>query len=702
MLTHTELRVHGVSGTPPREMLYTDPVTLDPRTEHTRVYRRRPPDRTDDAEGVTHHFEAEAFHWGSLTTGHWLTAFWILLGPFAFANVAGWMTSRPNRLTHAAVRLVGLALTCLFVLQLGYLFVEVIPALAPGSWRRVVLLMSVPAYAGSWVVGVVVLLSTQTHFNPFTPSQRLRLSLSPWRRHLLPPRLWDRPDLAEGMGQWDDPAGSSITSAVLWREHAVLHRIRRLHLTAGIGAMVALIASGLAVEWLRWLAIALAAMAIGLTVLTTTSPRSRVVQVLTAWAPLVALAALAASYWLLLSSPAPPTPWPGIHVTTFVAALALGATALAATTAGLLSLGALVVGGLFGASLGVGAGLIGERYAGLDQLTDNGAGWVAVAMLLLVVTMAITVLFLMLHGDPLPTRGRALAMLRRVTTRGQTVMTVAAMFGLVAGIIAFATGCMDQCSPATLTTPQRGSPVYPLATWLLAVAVAAAALVVWRVRRWPSLLVAMVGGTLVWLFAQGRLPTARFAGFEIDYSDLVDLAKVLVVVLPVTLVVRSILGSIRRGTSNRQVGILWDVASMWPRWFHPLAPPSYGPKVIESLADRLRTSPPDILEAHSQGSVIAALAVERLEQPADLALLTYGSPLEILYRRMFPSVGVDDLIVRVQEKLSGDWVNLWRDTDPLGGAPLGLGDRDVRVRDGSGHSAYEPTSDFVGARHVLV
>ncbi|HEX9762095.1 MAG TPA: hypothetical protein VGA97_03250, partial [Acidimicrobiia bacterium] len=108
MRRHTELRVHGVSGTPPRDMLYTDPVTSDPETEHTRVYRRRPLDVTEDPTGETHLFDAVAFHWGSLTTGHWLTAFWIRLGPFAFANVAGWMASRRGRWQIATIRLAGL------------------------------------------------------------------------------------------------------------------------------------------------------------------------------------------------------------------------------------------------------------------------------------------------------------------------------------------------------------------------------------------------------------------------------------------------------------------------------------------------------------------------------------------------------------------------------------------------------------------
>ena len=174
------------------------------------------------------------------------------------------------------------------------------------------------------------------------------------------------------------------------------------------------------------------------------------------------------------------------------------------------------------------------------------------------------------------------------------------------------------------------------------------------------------------------------------------------VILPTLLIARSMLGSIRRGTSNRQVGIMWDVASMWPRWFHPLAPPAYGPMVIKDLAHRLVIDPPDLLEAHSQGSVISAVAISQMEEEPGFSLITYGSPIGMLYRPLFPSAGIDDLVHYVDGRLDGHWVNLWRDTDPIGGKPAGLGERDIPVRDGVGHSDYEASSDFTEARHRLV
>ena len=120
---YDELRLHGMSGTPPRELLYTEPVTYDRSNSNTKVWET---DRDDLPESE---FRVKAFHWGSLTSGSKITAFWILLSPFVFANVAGWMVddvdeTRPSRWQVAMIRLAGLGLTALFVSQLAVVFVD--------------------------------------------------------------------------------------------------------------------------------------------------------------------------------------------------------------------------------------------------------------------------------------------------------------------------------------------------------------------------------------------------------------------------------------------------------------------------------------------------------------------------------------------------------------------------------------------------
>jgi hypothetical protein len=677
-------------------MLYTDPVSSDPATEHTRVFRRRPADRTTDANGVDHDFEATAFHWGGLTTGHWLTAFWILLGPFAFANVAGWMTTRNTRIAHTAIRLAGLSLTALFVVQLGYLFVEVAPALAPEPWRRATILISFPVYLILFVVGIVMWLSTQSHFHGFGWSQRLRLTMG-WRRSdLLPPRYWVNTSLAGS--QWDDPAGAHLDAPEMWGEHAILHRLRRIHLAGGVGVMTALMGAGTDMNWLRWIALLTAVLSMALIVLTGTNPRSRLVQSLTAWSPIIAITGWAVGYGSLFGG-VPSAPWPGLHETTFAVALALGATGVAVITAGWVSLGVVVVGTLFGSSLGAGIGFIAEKLARIDYLTNNGGGWVAVAMLFLVLTLGLTATLASFGPDPTPKDRTVMTMLRRVTGRAPLLFAVAGLYGIVAGAVAFYVGCRNGCSPESLASPPPESPAHQAFLILFGALVVLVVVRTFPIKPKTAVLIGLVGGGFLWAFDAGRLPVIGFGRVGIHPNDPVELAKAFILVLPATLVLRSLIGSFRSGTSNRQVGILWDVASMWPRWFHPLAPPAYGPKVITALGDTLETSPPRLLEAHSQGSAIAVLTLDQIDQPGELALITYGSPLGHLYEPLFPETGVRDLISRVEDKVA--WVNLWRDDDPVGGDPLGLSSGDVLATDGEGHSGYEVTSAFREARHRL-
>jgi hypothetical protein len=677
-------------------MLSTDPITNDPATEHARVFMRRPPDETTDEDGFTRRYEAEAFHWGGLTTGHWLTALWILLGPFAFANVAGWMVTRRTRWAHAAIRLGGVALTCLFVAQLGYLFLEVIPALAPPDWRRSVVIASISAYVLVFVVGVVMFLSTQSHFHGFGWRQRLALTMSPLVRHLLPPKFWDRPEQAGD--QWSDPAGDPITSPRLWDEHAIVHRIRRLHLAAGLGVIIAIVASGLDSQAWKRVALFAALLVAVLVIFTTTHPRAGWVRSLTAWLPLMLAAGLVGAITVLPASGIPPAPWPGIHETTLMVALALGATGLAALVGGWVSLGAIVMATLFGASLGTGLGLLGERQTGSSQLTQNGAGWVAVAMLLLVLTVLTVAVGLTFMGGPVRRADGVMGLLRRVTDRGTILFVVAAAYGIAVGALAFWVGCSGGCSPGSLSPPERGSLAYPITMAVFAVLVVLIAVRSWVLHRGVSVVVGIVGLGFVWLFASELLPTTRVAGWDVDFNDLVDLSKIVIIVLPVLLVLRSMLGSLRSGVGNRHVGILWDIASIWPRWFHPMAPPAYGPKVVESLCKHLSAHSPDLIEAHSQGSVIAAVTLSQMEGQVRSSLITYGSPIGILYSRFFPTAGVEALIAGVRERIR--WINLWRDTDPIGG-PMGLGDGDVPVLDGYGHSGYEMSKEFRDARHLL-
>jgi hypothetical protein len=100
--------------------------------------------------------------------------------------------------------------------------------------------------------------------------------------------------------------------------------------------------------------------------------------------------------------------------------------------------------------------------------------------------------------------------------------------------------------------------------------------------------------------------------------------------------------------------------------------------------------------------VIAVVTLSQMPDPGGIRLITYGSPLGLLYQPLFPRAGVPEMIGEVRQELGGEWLNLWRPTDPLGGAPIGLEGGDKEVADSTGHSGYELSSGFREARHELV
>ncbi|MGC4820138.1 hypothetical protein [Micromonospora sp. DT63] len=124
---------------------------------------------------------------------------------------------------------------------------------------------------------------------------------------------------------------------------------------------------------------------------------------------------------------------------------------------------------------------------------------------------------------------------------------------------------------------------------------------------------------------------------------------------------------------RRYVGILWDLGTFWPRAAHPFAPPSYADRAVPELTDRIvqltERHAGVLLCGHSHGSALLALAVLRLPPAARrrVALLTYGSPLGRLYARLFPAYLDDKTLREVGERVGWRWLNLWRDTDPVGG-----------------------------------
>ncbi len=155
---------------------------------------------------------------------------------------------------------------------------------------------------------------------------------------------------------------------------------------------------------------------------------------------------------------------------------------------------------------------------------------------------------------------------------------------------------------------------------------------------------------------------------------------------------------------RRAVGVIWDLATFWPRAAHPLAPPCYAERIVPEITKRVLWAHQVsgdrqvVLSGHSQGSLVLVAVAARLEHLERVRLITYGSQIRALYGRVFPAVFGSHVVGYVSttgpallgeaepdlhteqvppraappESLRGrlaspaHWVNLFRRTDPLG------------------------------------
>jgi len=712
-------------------MLYTDPDLLDPPTverRYTHVYQK--PDRDQG-------YDVQGFHWGGLTAGDWKTVFWILLAPFALANVAGWTTKSNNRWAVALVRVASLSLTALLVSQavialvlIPYLwFQKEVDSASQGLGK----LAAIALFA--ILIGLFLLLvraSTQSHFKQLTAQDQFRLLLTPMTTAMLPPPNAGSYEKTPTSAQWDDPAGTVVTDPAIWNTHAILHRLRRLHLAIGLTVVAMAAALWSDNIGLLWACIIVFGLVVISTFATSFWPRNQGLLRMTAVSSLTSLGLAAAGLVAIGFSSAAGVRTEDLHTLTFGITVVLGVSAMACVfKAGWLTVGALVIASQLGAVLGIAVGLIAEQLTEIDPvLVDHGAGFVAVAMLFLIALLLIV--SLILSAIPHPRSGdRGLTtLLRRIVLRAPWVFYSAAAYGIGFGLLVifksarrsaleadvsgiseiistrFAKSLFTGFTPRALDVPMTDGGVWDIALGVAAVTVL---LAWWRVSATVGLLrgLAVPAGAALLVFAATKGFKTAFLGlqFEIEPRQLVDIAVFVTVLIPGLFMLKSIISGVREGeTRRRQVGMLWDVGSFWPRWFHPLAPPGYGPIAVEGLRLELENRPRDILAAHSQGTLIAAVTVSQMNE-ADLphSFLTYGSQLGGLFPAMFPAAGIDKLVVEVSRRFEDRWINLWRDDDPIGGHFVeSLTIANWRVCTGHGHSGHEVTPEYQVARSRIL
>src|SRR5215510_12528253 len=132
----TELRVHGVSGSPAEDVLDRPLIRQVAGDGGAGFFRPRTEYGATLGPGGA---RLEAYRWGNLTAGAAARAFWLLLLPFSLANVAMWMrppaTGMGRRMVHGLCRIFSLTVTGTFTFAAIGICLDLVAWLcaAPGS-----------------------------------------------------------------------------------------------------------------------------------------------------------------------------------------------------------------------------------------------------------------------------------------------------------------------------------------------------------------------------------------------------------------------------------------------------------------------------------------------------------------------------------------------------------------------------------------
>ncbi|MGN6795501.1 MAG: hypothetical protein ACTHJW_24175, partial [Streptosporangiaceae bacterium] len=690
----TELRVHGVSGTPPEDMLENPHVSRVSGDGTAGFYRRlwlggKPPDDSPYADVPKR--RREAYSWGGLTSGAGSRALWMLLLPFMLANVAFWMypaptlpgenkSSWPGRLrsvnrdlSSALQRLFSLSLTVALTLSAAGVATDL---------------------AGWQCAGSDTCLANHGFLNFLTlsffrqPSRRLAVAtvvplavvaLLWW----LGRKSWNayerlHPAPGETQHIW------AIGRRRMWNGAEPVRRLQSLHVcaafaTAGI-LLVAPLASGphrlarvVATIVLVLLLLGLCGPVIALLV-----PRLWRREEPTQSRPHRQLQPVKHDIWFWL-------PWGALILVVVSVAGAFVPGVGPATSAGSLPWISGFLGWLFGVQMGLLVLVL--AVVAVAAVSSRGRDRQATAA----------------TDAALP--GRALIGLG---TPVMLLLSWALTASLAAGLVLRSGGFLGTPSPAGRPAAPRSALLVPAPYYWAAagafclVAVTVLAILVAALPVWPRV-AALARDKIARTYVSEHLDRPDGSSADVaarakeiarswTLASLTDKAQLVLAVMAVVMAAAAVTGLLgynvttvidgravrgmwlwqhaswlatagswavgafvvaliglgRRAYSDpatrRTVGILWDLGTFWPRATHPLAPPCYCERTLPELIDRIAWLAPDekdvvVLSTHSQGTVIGAALVLQLDpaERAKTAFLTYGSPLRRLYCRFFPA-----------------------------------------------------------------
>jgi hypothetical protein len=739
----TELRLHGVGGTTPENLLVDAAPQLVSGNRIAGFYRTvdRPAagargidgDRAggDPAGGTHRQRHVEAYSWGGLTSRSASRVLWLLLFPFALANVAGWMCApelwRARRrfyLYRWLVRLAALGMTVNLLLLAAMTTMDLVGYQCGAQsacvdrwwlrWLRTGPLVDHPGLrvllgAGLPLLVIVILAVLAGR------------SLNRYEQ-VDPPRNVDDPDLQKPPGAAPTPArpGIGLSDKNFWNGKRSVTHLAVVHIGAGlafIGWLLgrtapAIPTAGAAADGLEVAAIVLAVAGLALAV--ALLGRDSIPPV-SAWSvvALGLLAVLAAAVFTLVqpaaagaAADAPPGPLPGMRAAinwTYVGCIIPVVGVLVANWLGGRPAGPFLAAGPFSAITlgvvllnGVGIGLMIRIADLLGNVPNPGVGRgprptplvvfdavYAVTPFLTLLPTALVLLFAIYQGVRVWHAARP-AECARILAEYRDAAEPAEVTGWVRS--------STQDEARRRARLAEAGPLTRLWHWLRRPGWAASIARGRRLATVPhdvdKLLTGMAFVALVvlavfwgWFLAKNDVP--RLTPWLLTTSTWLAAA------LPI-----GVLILLRQGwrslDSRRHIGVVWDVGTFWPRAYHPLAPPSYAERAVPDLQRRLwylrEHRGVAVLAAHSQGSVIAAAALLQKDcRPPDdhVGLVTFGSPLSKLYGWAFPAYFGPSVLARLRAGV-WRWRNYYYLSDPIGG-PLAAQDRlascDVRLLD---------------------
>ena len=702
----TELRVHGVSGTPPEDLLRLPGqlIELDSGDQAAGFYRPRfqiasGTDVRQPAPGLRVWQRAvQAYSWGGLTSGPATRALWLLFLPFILVNLAHWTlppVTRPAASSMAVrlLRILGLAFTLTLMLAAAAVTMDI------GGWQCAALDNCVGRLGPASVLGDRAAGARVA----WSAVPVLILIVGLWKLGKEDPRR---------VGIPPDPTDTERVSALekntFWQGDKSVARLRACHVAAwasGLGALALTVPARYGIEWSRTAAIVLVILN-GLILLTAVVATwfNRAtgrggqgvpgwVSATLMWLRWVSLAAVVGSLFVTGFAPlrsAIPVPShlpalrPAIYVLVAVQVALLLALFLSTAVAmphwrsaryptgfapalkGFTAPVVATLGWLVGGGFSIGVGLLAAVHLGQPVLSTDSA------------RARFESRQSMLGDVSAPIADR----INAFNAKAPLIIAPPYFWAAAANIVVLLAVLLTGLYLWLRVVPRRARAESAVVQSDGAGTDAGRANAVAKARAWASLtdyaavVIAALTGFTVLLIA---VSVALYEYQAFDYVPGLNMTFTNVGVITTAGLAGAFIAVAIRAIQDRQlrrtVAVLWDVVTFWPRANHPLTPPCYGERAVPELLVHTRSLISDgprsqrvVIAAHSQGGIIAAAALllADLQTCRRVGLLTFGSPLRRLYARIFPAYFGHKQLSVLRAAIDRRWINLWAFSDPIG------------------------------------